>query len=103
VDNNYSDLGMNKSGFVHTLPSGRLTYGATGSDEAFLVKGRGGGDGGGARAGTAAVACRNMRQRWAKLGSSIDGGIAAELTTQRRDASAEQVCRTLRALRVIRI
>jgi hypothetical protein len=25
VDNNYFDLGMNKSGFVHTLPSGRLT------------------------------------------------------------------------------
>jgi hypothetical protein len=24
VDNNYLDLGMNKSGFVHTLPSGRL-------------------------------------------------------------------------------
>jgi hypothetical protein len=26
VDNNYLDLGMNKSGFVHTLPSGRLTF-----------------------------------------------------------------------------
>jgi hypothetical protein len=26
VDNNYLDLGMNKSGFVHTLPSGRLNY-----------------------------------------------------------------------------
>jgi hypothetical protein len=25
VDNNYLDLGMNKSGFIHTLPSGRLT------------------------------------------------------------------------------
>jgi hypothetical protein len=25
VDNNYLDLGMNKSGFVHTLTSGRLT------------------------------------------------------------------------------
>jgi hypothetical protein len=25
VDNNYLDLGMSKSGFVHTLPSGRLT------------------------------------------------------------------------------
>jgi hypothetical protein len=25
VDNNYLDLGMNKSGFVHTLPSGRHT------------------------------------------------------------------------------
>jgi hypothetical protein len=24
VDNNYLDLGMNKSGFVHTLPCGRL-------------------------------------------------------------------------------
>jgi hypothetical protein len=24
VDNHYLDLGMNKSGFVHTLPSGRL-------------------------------------------------------------------------------
>jgi hypothetical protein len=24
VDNNYLDLGMNKSGFVHTLPGGRL-------------------------------------------------------------------------------
>jgi hypothetical protein len=24
VDNNYLDLGMNKSGFIHTLPSGRL-------------------------------------------------------------------------------
>jgi hypothetical protein len=24
VDNIYLDLGMNKSGFVHTLPSGRL-------------------------------------------------------------------------------
>jgi hypothetical protein len=27
VDNNYLDLGMNKSGFVHTLPSGRLSSG----------------------------------------------------------------------------
>jgi hypothetical protein len=27
VDNNYLDLGMNKSGFVHTFPSGRLTHG----------------------------------------------------------------------------
>jgi hypothetical protein len=26
VDNNYLDLGMNKSGFIHTLPSGRLTH-----------------------------------------------------------------------------
>jgi hypothetical protein len=26
VDNNYLDLGMNKSGFVHTLPSGRLSW-----------------------------------------------------------------------------
>jgi hypothetical protein len=26
VDNNYSDLGTNKSGFVHTLPSGRLNF-----------------------------------------------------------------------------
>jgi hypothetical protein len=26
VDNNYLDLGMNKSGFVHTLPSGRLSF-----------------------------------------------------------------------------
>jgi hypothetical protein len=25
VDNNYLDLGMNRSRFVHTLPSGRLT------------------------------------------------------------------------------
>jgi hypothetical protein len=25
VDNNYLDLGMNKSGFVRTLPDGRLT------------------------------------------------------------------------------
>jgi hypothetical protein len=25
VDNNYLDLGMNKSRFVHTLPSGRLS------------------------------------------------------------------------------
>jgi hypothetical protein len=25
VDNNYLDLGMNKSGFIHTLPSGRLS------------------------------------------------------------------------------
>jgi hypothetical protein len=25
VDNNYLDLGMNQSGFVHTLPSSRLT------------------------------------------------------------------------------
>jgi hypothetical protein len=24
VDNNFLDLGMNQSGFVHTLPSGRL-------------------------------------------------------------------------------
>jgi hypothetical protein len=24
VDNNYLDLGRNKSGFIHTLPSGRL-------------------------------------------------------------------------------
>jgi hypothetical protein len=27
VDNNYLDLGMSKSGFIHTLPSGRLTLG----------------------------------------------------------------------------
>jgi hypothetical protein len=26
VGNNYLDLGMNKSGFVHTLPSGRLSF-----------------------------------------------------------------------------
>jgi hypothetical protein len=25
VDNNYLDLGMSKSGFIHTLPSGRLS------------------------------------------------------------------------------
>jgi hypothetical protein len=25
VDNNYLDLGMSKSGFIHTLPGGRLT------------------------------------------------------------------------------
>jgi hypothetical protein len=25
VDNNYLDLGMSKSGFIHALPSGRLT------------------------------------------------------------------------------
>jgi hypothetical protein len=25
VDNNYLDLGMNKSGFIHTLPGGKLT------------------------------------------------------------------------------
>jgi hypothetical protein len=25
VDNNYLDLGMSKSRFIHTLPSGRLT------------------------------------------------------------------------------
>jgi hypothetical protein len=25
VDNNYLDLGMSKSGFIHTLPSVRLT------------------------------------------------------------------------------
>jgi hypothetical protein len=25
VDNNYLDWGINKSGFVHTIPSGRLT------------------------------------------------------------------------------
>jgi hypothetical protein len=24
VDNNYLDLGMSKSGFIHTLPGGRL-------------------------------------------------------------------------------
>jgi hypothetical protein len=24
VDNNYLDVGMSKSGFIHTLPSGRL-------------------------------------------------------------------------------
>jgi hypothetical protein len=29
VDNNYLNLGMNKSGFVHTLPSGRLSGRAT--------------------------------------------------------------------------
>jgi hypothetical protein len=29
VDNNYLDLGMNKSGFVHTLPSGRLNLNPT--------------------------------------------------------------------------
>jgi hypothetical protein len=28
VDNNYLDLDMNKSGFVHTLPSGRPTSNA---------------------------------------------------------------------------
>jgi hypothetical protein len=28
VDNNYLDLGMNKSGFIHTLPIGRLSQGA---------------------------------------------------------------------------
>jgi hypothetical protein len=27
VDNNYLDLGMSKSGFIHTLPSGRLSCG----------------------------------------------------------------------------
>jgi hypothetical protein len=27
VNNNYLNLGMNKSGFVHTLPSGGLTCG----------------------------------------------------------------------------
>jgi hypothetical protein len=26
VDDNSMDLGMNNSGFVHTLPSGRLRY-----------------------------------------------------------------------------
>jgi hypothetical protein len=26
MDNNYLDLGMNKSGFVHTLPDGRLSW-----------------------------------------------------------------------------
>jgi hypothetical protein len=26
LDNNYLDLGMNKSGFVHTLPSGTFTW-----------------------------------------------------------------------------
>jgi hypothetical protein len=26
VDNNYLDLGMNKSRFVHTLPSGRFNF-----------------------------------------------------------------------------
>jgi hypothetical protein len=31
VDNNYLDLGMNKSGFVHTLSSGRLSQ-RVGSD-----------------------------------------------------------------------
>jgi hypothetical protein len=31
VDNNYLDLGMNKSGFVHTLPSGRLRLSSFGS------------------------------------------------------------------------
>jgi hypothetical protein len=25
VDNNYLDLGMSKSGFIHTFPSGRLS------------------------------------------------------------------------------
>jgi hypothetical protein len=29
VDNNYLDLGMSKSGFIHTLPSGRLSPGAS--------------------------------------------------------------------------
>jgi hypothetical protein len=33
VDNNYLDLGMNKSGFVHTLPSGRFKY----TDVRFLI------------------------------------------------------------------
>jgi hypothetical protein len=27
VNNNYLDLGMSKSGFIHTLPSGRLMRG----------------------------------------------------------------------------
>jgi hypothetical protein len=26
VDNNHLDLGMSKSGFIHTLPSGRLRF-----------------------------------------------------------------------------
>jgi hypothetical protein len=30
VNNNYLDLGMNKSGFIHTLPSGRLTLDSAG-------------------------------------------------------------------------
>jgi hypothetical protein len=34
VDNNYLDLGMDKSGFVHTLPGGRL------SKDAMYVLGR---------------------------------------------------------------
>jgi hypothetical protein len=34
VDNNYLDLGMNKSGFVHTLPSARLKFSHTRSSPA---------------------------------------------------------------------
>jgi hypothetical protein len=44
VDNNYLDLGMNKSGFVHTLPSGSLrgtSLVRTGSSSAGLRLGKG--------------------------------------------------------------
>jgi hypothetical protein len=36
VDNNYLDLGMNKNGFVHTLPSGRLNRMSPGKIRPFL-------------------------------------------------------------------
>jgi hypothetical protein len=37
VDNNYLDLGMNKSGFVHTLPSSRLNRDYYDDDKVFIA------------------------------------------------------------------
>jgi hypothetical protein len=40
VDNNYLDLVMNKSGFVHTLPSGRLREAVAKSYYTYVVSGK---------------------------------------------------------------
>jgi hypothetical protein len=37
VDNNYLDLGMSKSGFIHTLPSGRLTKEASPAKQVCII------------------------------------------------------------------
>jgi hypothetical protein len=43
VDNNYLDLGMSKSGFIHTLPSGRLASPRSARSRSALVTGKLGG------------------------------------------------------------
>jgi hypothetical protein len=37
VNNNYLDLGMSKSGFIHTLPGGRLNRRKTATSHALSV------------------------------------------------------------------